>query len=306
MAQGFLVARLRLAIRPCSLLATRTREVLIWWSTPFSEEAEDQGTLPYWSVRCSATAVRSAASAGASSTVADSRTRRTLGSERQPVRQGMRQAGLADAALGLLNGIFDPVPADDALGAVVGHVGGPRVAVAGLADGAGVDEVAPPRVELDAAAGAAQCLHPKEPSLQPEERRDVGVAEEGHRHLEAGEDLPGVDVGEDVGVLVERRAVADGEPLLHLHRSLGEAADVAEVGRGEPAGGPLRRRQGRLVEVPAEVDAGHHPVVIAPYGAEPGPEVAHRLHHLAGRRAVAHQLGEHRHRNDTYSASQPA
>src|SRR5947209_10133850 len=253
-AQGFFVASVRLAISPCSPLATQTREVRRWWSTPLSEETEDQGPLPYWRVRCSATAVRSAAIAGASSTVAGSRTRRTLGPERQPVRQGMGEAGFADAALRLLNGIFDPVPADDAPGAVVGHVGGPRIAVAGLADGAGVDEVAPPGIELDAAARAAQGLHSQQPPLQPEERRDVGVAEEGHRHLVAGEDLPGVDVGEDVGVLVERRAVADGEPLLHLHRPLGEAADVAEVGRSEPAGGPLRRRQGRLVEVAAGVD----------------------------------------------------
>ena len=64
---------------------------------------------------------------------------------------------------------------------------------------------------------------------------DVRVAEEGHRHVEAGEDLPGVNVREDVGVLVQRRAVTDGNPLLDLQRPLRQLADVAQVGGRQPA-----------------------------------------------------------------------
>src|SRR3954468_5092426 len=133
--------------------------------------------------------------------------------EGQPVRQGVGQAGFADAALRLLDGVFDAIPADDPLVAVVGHVGSTGIAVAGLADGAGIDEITAPGIELDAAARAAQRLHSQQATFQPEQRRDVSVAEEGHRRLKTGEDLPGVNVREDVGALVERRAVADGEPL---------------------------------------------------------------------------------------------
>src|SRR5688500_6891405 len=65
----------------------------------------------------------------------------------QTTRQDVRQPSLPDATLRLLDVVLDPRQPQRPRLTVVDGVGGPRVAVARLADGAGVDDEAAPLVQ---------------------------------------------------------------------------------------------------------------------------------------------------------------
>ena len=94
-----------------------------------------------------------------------------------------------------------------------------RIAVARLTDRAAVDQI---RALRSSAAGcvrrAAAPSAASSPS-QPEDRRHVRVAEQAQRPLRRPHGAPRVEVVEDVGVLVERRAVADLDEVVDERRT---------------------------------------------------------------------------------------
>ncbi len=126
---------------------------------------------------------------------------------------------------------------------------------------------------------------------QPEDDGEVGVAEEAEREVGVAEHVEGLDLTEDVGVLVHRRAMGDCEGLVHHDGPLGQRLQPLEIGPRELAPRPHRGFQGDPVEHLAVLDSGADLVVVAPDSNEglQGPEQVHRL---VGIGAVAHQVPE--------------
>ena len=138
--------------------------------------------------------------------------------------EAVGEAGGEDAGLGGGKIVGDAVEGNGQGFGVIESEGGAPVVIAGLADGAGVDEVAglgfKGKGQGDGAGGAGPGVD------SGEERRaevvpvvlalgeaalDVGVAEEGEGGDALLERGPGVPHGEDVVVLVDGRAVDAGD-----------------------------------------------------------------------------------------------
>src|SRR5712691_9625230 len=81
------------------------------------------------------------------------------------------------------------------------------------------------------------------------------MAEEADGEVGLAEDVEGLDLPEDVGVLVDGRAVGDGERVVDEDRALGQALQPLQVRLGELAPRPERRLQGHPVEELALLDA---------------------------------------------------
>ena len=95
------------------------------------------------------------------------------------------QPGLADAPLGFGDRVGDAVPAHDPRARCRRSCTRPAGRGRAAGRSSRVDQVAALRVQHGCVpAVAAQRRHPERPPLQREERRDVRVAEEGHRHGE--------------------------------------------------------------------------------------------------------------------------
>ena len=104
-----------------------------------------------------------------------------------------------------------------------------RVAVARLADRAGVHEVAHAGLEAEAERGAVRQDRLDRVGRQAEDHGEVRVPEEAEGEGRLPEHVQGLDLAEDVGVLVDRRAVGDRELAVHDDRPL-RAAPAASAG----------------------------------------------------------------------------
>ena len=161
------------------------------------------------------------------------------------------------------------VEVNDALGRVVDRVARLRVPVARLPDRAGVDEVPLPRLEPQLRARLPRIASTRMPSgssvktdgmwLCPKKQTSIPAAHPVH----LDEVHRGVEVREDVGVLVERRAVADDEELVHDGRARRQSLQELDVLLREPLGRPARRVERGRVEQLSRVDARDDLVVVA-------------------------------------------
>ncbi len=184
---------------------------------------------------------------------------------------------------------------------VVECEGGAPVAVAGLADGAGVDEVAGcgrqtegPNACLGILAeeglkGGAEfvpvVLFLREATL------DVGVAEEGDGGGHLLEGSPGVAHVENVLVFVEGGAVGAGDALLGgVCGTLGESFEPFEVGGGELGAGPEGCGAGDGVEGVCGGEAAADAVVIS--ADDEVLEGTDALDDLVGAASVADDVAE--------------
>ena len=119
----------------------------------------------------------------------------------------------------------------------------------------------------------------------------MGVAEKDHLGIRVvGENFVGIVDRKDVGVFVERRAVADVQVVVDRQRAERHIPHVPQIGRGQPFGCPAGGRQGRLIKIRAVFELGDHLVVIAADDEDRAFEVFHRLDDLIGPSAVTHQI----------------
>ena len=134
-----------------------------------------------------------------------------LPSHPQPIRQRRRQSCIQNFLLCDLNRIRHAVQRDCPSVHVRYRVSGARIAVARLSHRPGIDEVLRTgferRLELGVPLGRGDLEPPLRVHLSAE--RDVGVAEEAERASRDGDGPRHVEVGDDVQVFVERRAVTD-------------------------------------------------------------------------------------------------
>jgi len=116
-----------------------------------------------------------------------------------------------------------------------------------LTDGADVDEIFFARFDLEFGIGAAP-----HDAVADEGYGHMGVAEEAQGRGQVSESLLGVEIAEDVIVLVERRPMADGElavdrlgPLGQAPEVLGEELVPAHIGKTGQRGGSHHRHRYR-------------------------------------------------------------
>ena len=119
----------------------------------------------------------------------------------------------------------------------------------------------------------------------------MGVAEEAEGRGQVAESLLGVEIAEDVIVLVEGRAVADDELAVDRLRSLGQAPEELGVGLGQGLLGPADGGRGDGVERLQGFGAAHGLVVVAPDDRQ-GFEGVDLADDLVGRGAVADQVAQ--------------
>jgi hypothetical protein len=117
------------------------------------------------------------------------------------------------------------------------------------------------------------------------------VAEEADRRLDVGEGLGGVELAEDVVVLVEGRAVADGDGLLDDLGALLQPDQEVEVLPGDRLLGPEDGRRGDGIEGLDGVEPGDRLVVVAPDDGQ-GLEGQDLLDDLVRRGPVADEVAE--------------
>ena len=187
--------------------------------------------------------------------------------------------------------------------------GGAPVEVAGLADGAGIDEVTGSGREGDGGGfglgeiaggvGEGGGTGPGDGGTKfvpavaylREAPLDVGVAEEGDGGGHLLERGPGVAGGEDVAVLVERGAVGAGDAGFgRTDGALRELLEPGEVFGGELVVGPGGGGSGDGVEAEGGGEAAADAVVIA--ADDEGLERADAVDDLVGSSAVADEVAE--------------
>jgi hypothetical protein len=101
-----------------------------------------------------------------------------------------------------------------------------------------------------------------------------------------------VHLVEDVRVLVERRAVADFNRVVHDVRAFGQRAEPIAVFRGQNVQGPFGRAPGDGVEALGLLEPARDLVVIAAHDRDRF-ELLHALDHHVRIRAVADEVAEH-------------
>ena len=107
-----------------------------------------------------------------------------------------------------------------------------------------------------------------------------------------GEDLVGVVDRKDVGIFVERRAMADVDFLADLERPERHLPNEAQIARSQAFGRPTRRGERGLVEIGAILEPGDDLVVIASYHVDVTLEILDGFHHLVGACSIAHQVAQ--------------
>ena len=189
--------------------------------------------------------------------------RRCSDPEAEALGQGRRELLVDDLPLGLFDVVLDPAELDGPGLGVVDGEGGPGIAVARLADRAGIDEIADALFELDLVGVPLEEGALDVAVLLGVDEGEVGVAEEADRRLDVGEGLGRVELAEDVVVLVERRAVADGDGILDDLGALLQPDQEVEVLAGDGLLGPEDGRRGDGIEGLDRIEAGDGLVVVA-------------------------------------------
>ena len=211
--------------------------------------------------------------------------------EAEALGQGRRELLVDDLPLGLFDVVLDAAELDrPGLGVVDGE-GGPGIAVARLADRAGIDEVAHALLEPDLVRVPLEERALDVAVLVGVDEGEMGVAEEADRRLDVGEGLGGVELAEDVVVLVEGRAVADGDRILDDLGALLQADQEIEVLPGDRLLGPEDGRGGDGVEGLDGIEPGDRLVVVAADDGQ-GLEGQDLLDDLVRRGPVADEVAE--------------
>jgi len=176
---------------------------------------------------------------------------------------------------------------------VVDGVGGAGVAVAGLADAAGVEDDALVAVEGDdlAVVQAIDAAAVGDLGVLDDEHGDVGVADEAEGRLlerevaECG--VGGIEVLPDGPA---KGTVHQGEDIDRRCDDFGQGVEERPFVRGQTRLGPLRSGSGGRVEVFGTDGAGGGALVVA--GDHLGAEAVQTRYALAGLRAVADAVAE--------------
>ena len=179
--------------------------------------------------------------------------------------EALGEAGHEDVALGGSDVVGHAVEGDLGGVGVVEGEGGSPIAIAGLSDGAGIDEMTPAGFELECpglgggtgAKGGAKLfpLRGRGLTVEGEAALDVGVADEGDRGGALLERRPRVAHAEDVVVFVERGAVSEGDGGKEgggVEVGLGGVGCFVVGGGGGPGGDEDLFRDRRLVRVRVE------------------------------------------------------
>jgi len=208
------------------------------------------------------------------------------------------EVGGEDAVLGRFEVVRSAVEVDDLGSGVEQGEGGSPIAVAGLADRAGIDHVTSGGFQLkrdrfglaDGAVFGTEAVGAgaigEEPSLQ------VGMAEERNRRFHGDQRHQRVADRDDVGVLVAGRAVnqLDMREIFQGERALGESVQPFEVLGGKLVTGPdgCGGRHGiEIIEF--EKSSGGFVVIAAHEGVA---ESADTIDHFVRRRAIADDVAK--------------
>src|SRR4030042_285695 len=215
----------------------------------------------------------------------------SLDAQRQPFGQGGGEPFGQDLPLGFLDVVVKPVELDDPRLRVVDGTGSAGIPVPRLADRARVDEVADTLLELhfvrlaldEGALDNTVFLHVDE--------GEMSMAEKAERSLDMVEGLGGVKLPEDIVVLVERRAVADGDRVVEELRTLLLAEEVIVVLLQNFLFGPENSRGGDGVERLDGVQAADGFVVVSADHGQ-GLQGLDPLDDLVGRSSIADHVAE--------------
>src|SRR3954454_1574885 len=209
----------------------------------------------------------------------------------QPLREDLRQARFEDRDLRLRDVVGD---AEELHGQFLRVEDDERrrwIAVARLADGAGIDEVTVIAVEADDDVAADGHAVNAFIAIDREDHRQmrVTVEDEGGRGL--GENLARVAFVENVLVLIVRRAMTEKD-VLALDGAEREPGKKMAVARGEVIARPERGGFRGGVEAFGVVESGRDAVVIAADVELRRLHRAHRVEDLVRLRAVADKIAE--------------
>ena len=171
-------------------------------------------------------------------------THRDLTTEGQSIGQAFRQAGLEDFLLRGVDIVFYAPLLDHILLGMINAIGGTPIAVARLADAAGVDEIFFRRLNRDLLD-----LQPLHAVIAHEGDRDMGVPEKTNRRVLISEAGDGVEIVEDVAPLAGsiECGVHDGE-IAHLPRE-SQIAQPFLVRLGQIFARPFDRVFGQLIKI---------------------------------------------------------
>jgi len=212
-------------------------------------------------------------------------------SQRKALRQCGGQIFLKDLILGGFDVVLQAVKPDFPGAGIVYGAGGTCVAVPGLAYRSRIDEVAHVFFQLEFVAVAREKSAFDEVVMFRVDEGEVGVPEKAYRRSDMKESFGGVELAEDVVVLIERGSVADGDVIMDHAGARVDTAEKAQAFFEEVVGCPLDCGCRNGIEGFNGFGIADGFVMISPNHAQ-RLESLHLLDHFVGRSAISHHVPE--------------
>ena len=227
-----------------------------------------------------------------------------LDAQGQALGQAGREMLLKNFALGQLDVVFKTVKFYRLRGAVINGAGGPGIPVPRLPDRAGIDQVGHILLELDLFEIALDEGAPDAVIVQGVEEGKMSVAEKAQARFQAGKSLGRVELAEYIIVLVEGRAVAQGDVIAHPDRTGFHLAQEMLIGLGDGLPGPVDGRGGHGVEIVQGLGSADRLVVVSPDDCQ-RLILLDEMDDFVGRGAVAHQVAQEQVMVDRFFFNKP-